>query len=235
VEPLVSLFISNTNYGLWYSFPFETLGLLALVILVFMAATSHDFWLANLTAPVWKALHMGVYLAWAMIIGHVLLGALQSNTSPWLAAMTLIGACWIVGIHYYAGRRERALDTEAQADNDGMIYVGTVSDIPENRARIVSAAGERIAVFRYDGKISALSNACQHQNGPLGEGRIIDGLVTCPWHGYQYDPANGASPPPFTEKVPTFRTVVRGGQVYVDSEPQPAGTPVEPALIEETA
>jgi nitrite reductase/ring-hydroxylating ferredoxin subunit/DMSO/TMAO reductase YedYZ heme-binding membrane subunit len=235
VQPIISLLSSNTEYGLLFSFPFEILGLLALVILVFMAATSHDFWLANLTAPVWKALHMGVYLAWVLIIAHVLLGALQSNTDPWLSIMTVVGALWIVSIHLLAGWRERDLDQQAKIDTDDMVQVGAVSDIPENRARIVCAAGERIAVFRYDGKISAISNACQHQNGPLGEGRIIDGLVTCPWHGYQYDPACGASPPPFTEKVPTFKVIVRGGQVYVDPTPQPAGTRIEPATIQETA
>jgi nitrite reductase/ring-hydroxylating ferredoxin subunit len=59
-----------------------------------------------------------------------------------------------------------------------------------------------VAIFKYDGKISAISNVCQHQNGPLGEGKIIDGLVTCPWHGFQYCPHDGASPEPFKEKVP---------------------------------
>ena len=95
-------------------------------------------------------------------------------------------------------------------------------------------AGERIAVYRYKGRVSAISNVCQHQNGPLGEGRIIDGLVTCPWHGYQYDPACGASPPPFTEKVPTFGVQIRKGRVFINPKPNLPGTPVEPALLEET-
>jgi DMSO/TMAO reductase YedYZ heme-binding membrane subunit len=46
-----------------------------------MAATSHDFWLHNLTAPVWKRLHMLVYPAYGLLIAHVTLGALQSETS----------------------------------------------------------------------------------------------------------------------------------------------------------
>lgn len=234
LDPIISLLASNTQYGLLFSFPFEMLGLAALVILIFMAATSHDFWLTNLTAPVWKALHMGVYLAYTLIIAHVLLGALQSNKGTLLSALTALGALWIVGIHLIAGWRERDQDRIATPTDDGMVAVCAVTDIPENRARIICAAGERIAVFRYDGKVSAISNACQHQNGPLGEGRIIDGLVTCPWHGYQYDPACGASPPPFTEKVPTFNTMVRNGQVFLDPNPHPAGTPIEPAKIEET-
>ncbi|MDH3639351.1 MAG: ferric reductase-like transmembrane domain-containing protein [Gammaproteobacteria bacterium] len=233
LEPIISLFASNTQYGSLFGFPFEMLGLGALVILIFMAATSHDFWLANLTAPVWKALHMGVYLAYALLIAHVLLGALQSNTGTGLNGMVVVGALWIVFIHLLAGWRERDLDRPVVEATDGLVPVGLVTDIPENRAKIVCAAGERIAVFRYDGKISAISNVCQHQNGPLGEGHVIDGLVTCPWHGYQYDPACGASPPPFSEKVPTFEVVIRNGQVFVDPKPHPAGTRIEPAKIEE--
>jgi nitrite reductase/ring-hydroxylating ferredoxin subunit len=95
----------------------------------------------------------------------------------------------------------------------------------------VSLSGERVAIFRYDGKISAVSNVCQHQNGPLGEGRIIDGCITCPWHGYQYRPQDGASPPPFTEKVPTFRTKVVEGRVWVHPQANPPGTHVEPARV----
>jgi nitrite reductase/ring-hydroxylating ferredoxin subunit len=72
---------------------------------------------------------------------------------------------------------------------------------------------------------------CQHQNGPLGEGKIVDGCITCPWHGYQYLPDSGQSPPPFTEKIPTFNVQIRGRRVFVHSTPNPAGTRVEPVVI----
>ena len=62
-NPLGSLFISNPRYGSVADFPFEALGFFALVILFLMAATSHDFWLRNLSAPTWKRLHMLVYAA----------------------------------------------------------------------------------------------------------------------------------------------------------------------------
>src|SRR5204863_719640 len=62
---LVSLLTSNTEYRSLTGFPFEVLGVIALFILFLMAATSHDLWLKKLSQPVWKALHMGVYLAWA--------------------------------------------------------------------------------------------------------------------------------------------------------------------------
>jgi len=89
-----------------------------------------------------------------------------------------------------------------------------------------------VAVFKYEGKVSAVSNVCQHQNGPLGEGKIVFGCITCPWHGYQYLPETGASPPPFVEKVPTFNVRVKNGRVWVDPRPNPAGTRAEPARLE---
>ena len=68
------------------------------------------------------------------------------------------------------------------------------------------------------------------------EGRVIDGCVTCPWHGYQYLPDCGASPPPFEERVPTFRVRLQDGGVWINPRPLSPGTRVEPALLsEETA
>ncbi len=98
--------------------------------------------------------------------------------------------------------RETSGPRAAPVVGDGFVEVCEVDRIAEKCAKIVSLSGERVAVFRYDGKVSAISNVCQHQNGPLGEGRIIDGCITCPWHGYQYQPESGAAPPPFKEKVP---------------------------------
>ena len=114
---------------------------------------------------------------------------------------------------------------------NGFVDVCGVDEIPEKRAVVTCLSGERVAVFRYDGQISAISNVCQHQNGPLGEGRIVNGCVVCPWHGYEYVPATGASPPPFTEKVPTFDVRVVAGRVLVHPQPHAPGTRVEPAAL----
>ena len=232
LHPLVSLLVSNTRYDSWAHFPFQPLGFLALLILFLMAATSHDFWLANLTAPVWKALHLLVYAAYGLLIAHVTLGVLQSETSWILAAALGVGMVVVLSLHLLAAFRECALDVE-QTSND-FIEVCGVDEIPSNRARIVSLSGERVAIFKYDGKVSALSNVCQHQNGPLGEGKIIDGCVTCPWHGFQYLPESGASPAPFTEKVPTFNVKIVNGKVFVHPKPNLPGTRIEPACIENT-
>lgn len=232
LDPLVSLFVGNIHYGDFILFPFEFLGVIALFILFLMAATSHDFWLANLTAPVWKGLHMGVYLAYGLLVGHVVLGALQTNKHPSLTIAVLVGMVWIVGLHLIAGYREFQKDKKALfLTSNGFVQVGSIDEIPESRAKVVIVGGERVAIFKYEGKISAVSNVCQHQNGPLGEGKIVDGCITCPWHGYQYLPESGASPPPFEERIPTFAVKVEGDRIFVSTTPNPPGTRVEPALI----
>ena len=232
VNPLVSLLVSNTRYNSLAQFPFQQLGGLALLILFLMAATSHDFWLRNLTPTVWKRLHMGVYVAYGLLIAHVVLGVLQSETSPLVAALLAVGIVTVIGLHLAAAFRERQVDTASLASHEGFVEVCPVESIRENRARVVSAGGERIAVFRYGGQVSALSNVCAHQNGPLGEGKILDGCITCPWHGYQYLPDSGASPPPFHEKVATYQVKVVDGRVFVNPHANLPGTPVEPGRIE---
>jgi len=107
---------------------------------------------------------------------------------------------------------------DARPAAEGFVNACALTEIPEKCATVVSLNGERVAIFKYDGKISAISNVCRHQNGPLGEGKIIDGCVTCPWHGYQYLPEDGASPPPFTEKVCTFQTRIVDGRVWIDPD-----------------
>ena len=229
LNPLLSLFVGNTRFDSIAQFPFQPLGAIALVILFLMAATSHDFWLANLSAPVWKALHMLVYAAYGLLVMHVALGILQAETSLIWSGALIIGVAWIVSVHLYAARRERDVDRELGSGGSDWVDVCSVDEIPEDRARVVTVSGERIAIYRYDGKVSAVSSVCQHQNGPLGEGRVIDGCITCPWHGYQYEPNTGRSPAPFTEKVPTFRVRVEAGRVGLDPRPLPAGTEVQPA------
>jgi sulfoxide reductase heme-binding subunit YedZ len=228
VNPVVSV-LSSGGWTSAADVPFELFGAGALSLLVVMAATSHDFWLHTLTAPVWKALHMGVYLAYALVVAHVAFGALQSEPHPALTSGLGAGVCWIVGLHVVAARRERRRDVEAA--EAPWVEVCGVDDIPDTRAVMACLSGERVAVFRNGDRLSAVSNVCQHQNGPLGEGKIVNSCIVCPWHGYEYVPETGASPPPFTEKVPTFRVRLDRGRVLVDPRPNPPGTYVEPARI----
>jgi sulfoxide reductase heme-binding subunit YedZ len=232
LNPLVSVLVGNSRYTTISQVPFQPFGFAALLILFVMAATSHDFWLHNLTAPVWKMLHMGVYLAYTLIVLHVIFGVLEGEASQRLAWTLGAGVMIVFTLHLAAAQQEVGRDREnMNLKADGFVDVCSVAEIPEKRAVVTCLSGERVAVFRYDGRISAISNVCQHQNGPLGEGRIVDGCVVCPWHGYEYLPDSGASPPPFTEKVPTFDVRIFSGRVLVHPQPHPPGTRVEPAML----
>jgi nitrite reductase/ring-hydroxylating ferredoxin subunit/DMSO/TMAO reductase YedYZ heme-binding membrane subunit len=223
---LANQLTNAASYGKFIGFPYKTLGIAALTVLLLLAATSHDFWLAFLTPPMWKAMHMALYLAYGVVVMHVALGAMQQNRSPLVPL--LIGGAFVcvAGLHVVAGWRERHRDRGSQVGEGGWIPVGPPQAIPDKAARIVTApGGERIAVFRDGAKVGALTNLCAHQNGPLGEGRIIDGCVTCPWHGFQYRLEDGRAPPPFTEVLATYPVRLRDGIIEVDPRPLPPGTP----------
>jgi methionine sulfoxide reductase heme-binding subunit len=224
INPIVSVFTSNMQYTSLIKFPFEIFGFFALVVFFLMAITSHDFWLHNLSPRVWKTLHMFVYLTYVSIILHVALGVIQYETSPVLVVILAIGFTTIITLHLLSGTREYIKDKSLGAGSTEFVRVCSVHDIADNRACVVALGNERIAIFKYDQKLSAISNVCKHQNGPLGEGKIIDGCITCPWHGYQYLPHNGTSPPPFKEKVATFDVKIIKEEVWVNPTPYPEGT-----------
>jgi nitrite reductase/ring-hydroxylating ferredoxin subunit/DMSO/TMAO reductase YedYZ heme-binding membrane subunit len=228
----VAFVTSLPNYGSIAHFPYDTLGIIGLLVLFLMAATSHDFWLLFLTPSVWKALHMAVYAAYGALAMHVALGVMQSRHSPLIPLLLGAAVTVVSGLHLIAARRERALDRGTKPGSDGWIAVGPPLSIPDRAARIVAARdGERIAVFRDGDQIGALTNLCAHQNGPLGEGRMIDGCVTCPWHGYQYRLEDGCAPPPFTEKLATYRVRIKSGVVEVHPTPLPLGARVALARV----
>lgn len=238
VNPLVSLLFGNTSFGSLRAFPFQILGLGALAILFLMAATSHDFWNNNLGPRTWKALHMLAYPAYTLVVFHVALGAMQTQRSVLLGLLVIAAAAAVVGLHLFTGRRETRRDIRDGPGPalDGWLDVGAVDEIPHDRAIVVCVpGGERVAVFRYDNRVSAVTNVCRHQSGPLGEGKIIDGCITCPWHGWQYRPADGCSPPPFTERIATYRVRIREGRVQFHPEALAPGTPVQPAQTDGAA
>ena len=231
-NPLLSLFLSNTHYGSLTFFPFQTLGLTALLIIAAMAFTSHDFWLNFLSPKFWKAMHMLVYVAYALIILHVALGIIQFEESPVLVSLLFLGIITLSTLHILTAFKENKKDNEKQVMlNDDWQYVCLVNEIEESRAKMAIIGKERVAVFKYDGKLSAVHNVCKHQMGPLGEGKIIDGCITCPWHGYQYRPEDGCAPPPFKEKLHTYPLQLIDDKIYINVNAQPEGTYIEPVKI----
>ena len=200
VNPLISLFTSNTQFNSISQFPFQALGLFALLIFFLMAITSHDFWLHNLSPRIWKTLHMFVYFAYLLVIMHIMLGVIQYETNPIFVLLVAIGSGTLVTLHLLAATREVRKDNQHfDLTSQGFVYLCDATEFEEGRSKIFCIGKERIAVYKHEGKLYGVHNVCKHQGGPLGEGKIIDGCITCPWHGYQYLPQNGQSPPPFKE------------------------------------
>jgi nitrite reductase/ring-hydroxylating ferredoxin subunit len=78
-------------------------------------------------------------------------------------------------------------------------------------------AGERIvALFNVGGTFYALDGICPHQGGPLGKGELAGCIVTCPWHGFQFDVTTGQHQTSNSLVQPTFPVKVESGEVWVD-------------------
>lgn len=241
--PLVSAF---TAYAREYfilgkggnpaDFPFEIFGAAALAILFLMAATSHDFWLKNLGSGLWKSLHLLVYLAYGLLLVHVFYGALQYERHGGYVLLLGLGFTILVSLHLLAARKEIRVDrsigqvpSESADSLRDFVRACRSDELQEGRGKTLVAGEERVAIFLNQGKVFAVGNVCRHQGGPLAEGRILNGCITCPWHGWEYRPEDGCSPPPFKEIVPTYDVRVEKGEVFVRSRANARGQRCEGA------
>jgi thiamine pyrophosphate-dependent acetolactate synthase large subunit-like protein/nitrite reductase/ring-hydroxylating ferredoxin subunit len=92
-------------------------------------------------------------------------------------------------------------------------------ELDEGRVKPVTCRHLTLCMTRHGGDFGALDNRCPHQGGPLGEGSIENGLLRCPWHGWDYDPITGTAPG-YDDGVETFPVEERDDGVWV-------GLPVE--------
>ena len=97
-----------SDYAKFIGFPFKVIGFAALLLLFLLAATSHDFWLSFLSPPVWKWLHMTLYVAYGLVVLHVALGIMQYDRNPLIPLMLAASFALVTVLHLVAGWRERA-------------------------------------------------------------------------------------------------------------------------------
>ena len=71
------------------------------------------------------------------------------------------------------------------------VRIASVVDVPAGTAKELTAAGRVIALYNVDGRFFALDGVCPHAGGPLGNGVLEGNVVTCPWHGWQFDVSTG--------------------------------------------
>ena len=95
--------------------------------------------------------------------------------------------------------------------------VTRVSAVPEGEARGFTVGGREIVLCNVEGEIYALQGICTHEELPLDGGEVEDGVLTCEWHGAQFDACTGAVRGlPATQPLQTFETRVDGeGRVFV--------------------
>ena len=101
-----------------------------------------------------------------------------------------------------------------------MHYLCLKSEILEGRSKVFSISDNEglkqdVAVFNIGGRFYAISNTCAHEGGPLSQGILENTIVTCPWHGWQYDVRDGKSPHPGGDSVKSFKIKVIGDKLYL--------------------
>jgi len=98
-----------------------------------------------------------------------------------------------------------------------LVIIAETKDLLPGTGKVVEADGRSIALFNVAGTFYAIDNACAHQGGPLGEGDLAGDVVTCPWHGAQFNVKTGAVlAPPAREGVRSFPVKVQGNDLLVE-------------------
>jgi len=96
------------------------------------------------------------------------------------------------------------------------VKVARVEDVPPGTVTHVRAGEEEIALANVDGEVYALQGHCLHLQGPLGEGRLEDSVLTCPWHGWQYDVKTGLNEFDHAIRLRTYEVRVEDGDVEIE-------------------
>jgi len=96
-------------------------------------------------------------------------------------------------------------------------------ELSNNSQKIVNVGKKKVALFNYNGKISAIANACLHKAGPLGLGEVTakyDGMyVSCPWHGWEYNIETGSAPPGFPDQQALYEVKMDSEFISISEEP----------------
>jgi len=95
--------------------------------------------------------------------------------------------------------------------------IGTIADLPgPGKVKEFLVRGRFVCVANVDGDICAMDNVCPHWGGPLGQGRIENGKIVCPWHGWQYNPKTGETSRSPKVRLTIFKVELGGDDVFVE-------------------
>jgi multimeric flavodoxin WrbA/nitrite reductase/ring-hydroxylating ferredoxin subunit len=102
-------------------------------------------------------------------------------------------------------------------EDENWVDIGHVEELSTTPLKRVAVMKRDIAISLKDGKFGAVSNACNHVGGPLGDGRLDGDYIICPWHNWKFHRCSGVGEPGFEEDcVPAYPIKVESGRVYVN-------------------
>jgi nitrite reductase/ring-hydroxylating ferredoxin subunit len=97
-----------------------------------------------------------------------------------------------------------------------LVNVGSAAALEADSVIEVFVGDTPYAICNVGGKITALSGACPHRGGPLGQGAIHGSNLVCPWHAWEWNCATGENDMDPTRKVATCAVTVDGGELFLD-------------------
>jgi nitrite reductase/ring-hydroxylating ferredoxin subunit len=93
------------------------------------------------------------------------------------------------------------------------------NEIAEGGCGVGSINGKQVAIYKLDGKFYATQAECTHRGGPLCEGAIWAGIVTCPWHGSEFKIKSGeVVSGPADEPLQTYSVSVVDGKLVIEEK-----------------
>jgi nitrite reductase/ring-hydroxylating ferredoxin subunit/uncharacterized membrane protein len=133
-----------------------------------------------------------------------------------LAGAGVLGASGYLGGHLSYAEGVAVDQTAFEEPPEDWTPVMRQSELPEGESRYAEVGGVGVMVVRHGGEVYALSNRCAHRGGPLDEGELSDGCVTCPLHGSTFRLEDGSvlrGPSPYPQ--PAWEVRVSGGVIEV--------------------
>ena len=91
-----------------------------------------------------------------------------------------------------------------------------VANCPPGKSLELVIGEQIIALFNVAGEFYAIDGVCPHQGGPLAEGALTGCIVTCPWHGWQFDVTTGQHQLNRNIRQPRFETKIENEIVFVE-------------------
>ncbi len=112
---------------------------------------------------------------------------------------------------------DQALRAElpTEPDADGFVAVGPSQLVEEGRPSTFEAQGAAVAVYRVGQQLYAIDSACSHEDGPLGESVVEDGVITCPYHDWRFRLSDGECLTTPNRNVACYGVKESGGFIWV--------------------